>query len=291
MPTHRRAAADWIQPLASPRPGPRSGRTRLFCFPYAGGGAMAYRKWPAALADEAELFAVQPPGREERLADPAFLDLDSLLAELVPILLPYLDVPFAFFGHSMGALICAEAARVLHTAHARTPSRLFVSGSQALHLAHDGKKRYLLSDEELIDEIRGFNGTPEEMLRHPEMVSMLLPLIRADFSILGTYRYVPGPRLTCPITVLVGERDPLVDADGLCAWQDLTIAAVDIELFPGDHFYLQSSQAALLAVIASRLRQTAPGNPASARTAEALAAESRQTVAGRAGDGADPPAR
>jgi medium-chain acyl-[acyl-carrier-protein] hydrolase len=253
MPTEQRAADAWILPLSSS--GSRPGRIRLFCFPYAGGGATSYRKWPTVLADEAEIFAIQPPGREERLGEPAYLDLTSLLAELVPRLLPYLDVPFAFFGHSMGALICAEAARTLSTAHGRAPAHLFVSGSQVLYLAQDGTKRYLLPDDELVEGIRELNGTPEELLRHPEMRDILLQLFRADFSVLGTYSYQPGPRLTCPITVLAGDSDPLVSADGLRAWQDMTIAATDIEIFPGDHFYLQSSEASLLAVIADRLRR------------------------------------
>lgn len=256
MPTHQQPADGWILPLASPSqiPNARSDRIRLFCFPNAGGGATSYRRWPAALSDYAELFAIQPPGREERLGEQPFTELEPLLAELIPCLLPYLDGPFGFFGHSMGALICAEAARLLQAQYARTPSHLFVSGSHALHLVQDRSKRYLLSDEELIDDLRQLNGTPEELLRHPEMLRLLLPLLRADCSILGRYTYQPGPRLTCPITVLAGDADPLVNADGLRAWQDLTIGAVDVQIFSGGHFYLHTAQAELLELIVERLR-------------------------------------
>jgi medium-chain acyl-[acyl-carrier-protein] hydrolase len=254
----KRAADAWIRQLPDPSGSSGSGSLRLFCFPYAGGGATSYRRWPTALADDAEIFAVQPPGREERLGDPAFTDLPSLLAELLPRLLPYLDVPFAFFGHSMGALICAEAARTLHSEHSCTPSHMFVSGSRAPHLVRHRRTLHLLPDDALIDAIRDLNGTPDELLRHPEMMRLLLPLLRADFSILGKYAYQPGPMLTCPITVLAGDRDPLVDEAGMRGWQDLTVGATDIQIFSGDHFYLRSSQAALLQVISDRLRQHKP---------------------------------
>ncbi len=255
MPTPQQRADGWILPLASPSrlPAARSDRTRLFCFPNAGGGATSYRRWPAALSDYAQLFAIQPPGREERFGEQPFTRLEPLLAELVPCLLPHLDGPFAFFGHSMGALICAEAARLLQAQYGRTPNHLFVSASDALPLVQDRSKRYLLSDEALVADLRTLDGTPEELLAHPEMLRLLLPLLRADYSILGRYAYQPGPRLTCPITVLAGDSDPLVSADGLRAWQDLTIGPVDIQIFAGGHFYLHSAQADLLDFIAGRL--------------------------------------
>lgn len=258
MPTHQQPADGWILPLANPGqiPTANSNRTRLFCFPNAGGGATSYRRWPTALSDHAQLFAIQPPGREERFGEQPFTKLEPLLAELIPCLLPYLDGPFAFFGHSMGALICAEAARLLQAQYARTPNHLFVSASDALNLVQDRSKRYLLTDEALIADLRTLNGTPEELLAHPEMLRLLLPLLRADYSILGRYTYQQGPRLTCPITVLAGDADPLVSADGLRAWQDLTIGPVDIQIFSGGHFYLHSAQADLLDLIIERLGES-----------------------------------
>lgn len=245
----------WILPLAGSgtTPDARSGKIRLFCFPNAGAGATSYRMWPLALSDHAEIYAIQPPGREERTGEQPFAEIGPLLTELIALLMPYLDAPFAFFGHSMGALICAEAARRLDAQYSRAPRHLFVSGCDALHLLQ-GRSRYLYSDDELIESVLALNGTPEGLLDHPEMRRLLLPLLRADFSIVDRYIYEAGPRLACPITVLAGDSDPLVSPDGLRAWRDLTIGPVDFQIFPGDHFYLHQAEAEFFGLIVERLR-------------------------------------
>ena len=88
-------------------------RLRLFCFPYAGGGASIYHPWSKRLSGDVEICPLYLPGRENRLREPCFKRLSSLVEELTDALTHFMDVPFAFFGHSMGALISFEVARRL----------------------------------------------------------------------------------------------------------------------------------------------------------------------------------
>ena len=217
----------------------------LVCFPYAGGGASVFRRWSEWLPDEDDVAAVQPPGREQRLLEPVFRELDPLLREIVSRLAPALTDPFAFFGHSLGALLAYEVAHALRSQ--REPRCLFVSGCRAPHLPPSRDPIHRLPDRSFIDELRRLGGTPSEILDHDEMIQLLLPLLRADIGISETYVHRSRPRLTCPIVAFGGVNDPDVTAMALAAWGGHTEGPFTFQLFPGDHFFLQESRAALLA--------------------------------------------
>jgi medium-chain acyl-[acyl-carrier-protein] hydrolase len=116
--------------LVCPKPNPHA-RLRLFCFPYAGGGSVIYRSWTAGLPGTAELWCIRPPGRESFQGEPPFTRLVALVEALAPVILPYLGVPFAFFGHSMGALISFELIHALRRWHDGVPVHLFTAGHRA----------------------------------------------------------------------------------------------------------------------------------------------------------------
>jgi medium-chain acyl-[acyl-carrier-protein] hydrolase len=235
-----------------PKPNPHAG-LRLFCFPYAGGGATVYRAWADGLPPDVELACVQYPGRGSRLKEPAFAQLMPLVEALVPALPPHLDKPFAFFGHSMGAVIAFELARRL----AREPLHLFVSGRQAPQLPPRDLHTYDLPDAEFIEELQRLGGTPREALAHPELMQLMLPLLRADFEAIQTYAYAPGPPLHCPVTAFGGLEDEDVSREQLEAWREQTDARFDAHLLPGDHFFLHSAQARLLAILSGELQTRA----------------------------------
>ena len=196
--------SSWVK---SPKPNPAA-RLRLFCFPHAGGGALTYRMWPEALPADVEVCAVQLPGRDGRIEDPAIDNLDALVDALVPELLPLLDRPFALFGHSMGAMISFEVARRLRARQLAVPQRMFVSGRRAPQLPPEDERRtFDLPKDEFVEELGRLNGTPREVLEHPELLELLLPILRADFSVCQTYVYAPGEPLDVPITVLGGLED------------------------------------------------------------------------------------
>jgi medium-chain acyl-[acyl-carrier-protein] hydrolase len=237
-----------------PRPNPRA-RLRLFCFPYAGGSSLTYRKWPDGLPADVEVCPVQLPGRGNRLREPAYTQLPPLIETLSVALSPYFDVPFAFFGHSMGATIGFELARQLRSARAPEPFHLFVSGRRAPQCPETDPPSYELPEPLFIEELRRLDGTPQEVLEHPELMQFLLPLLRADFQLIQTYAYDPGPPLSCPITAFGGDRDPDAGRDLLEPWREQTTSDFSLQMFPGGHFFLHASGPLLLQSIARKLRQ------------------------------------
>lgn len=228
---------------------------RLFCFPYAGGGALVYRDWHRILPGSIGVYAAQLPGRGDRLAEPLFRDLPALIEPLTEAIKPYLDKPFAFFGHSMGALIAFELARKLRIEYGVEPAHLFVSGRRAPHLPDSDRVTYNLEEAEFIEELRRLKGTPKVMLENPELMQLVGPVLRADFQVCQTYVYTDSPPLRCPITVFGGLQDNDVTREYLQPWRNQTSVAFTLRLLPGDHFFLHSSEAILLRLIAQELHQ------------------------------------
>lgn len=240
--------------LFCPRPNPAA-ELRLFCFPYAGGGAMAFHGWAQRLPTEVELVAVQYPGRGSLLGVPPFERIDPLTQAVVELLTPRLDVPFAFFGHSMGALVAFEAARALRERLLTQPVHLFVSGSGAPHRRTERRSFHNLPDAELIDELRRLGGTPPEVLDNPELLSLFLPILRADFAVCDNYVYAHGTPLDTPISAFAGDGDFETEPEACAAWREQTTAEFALRVLRGDHFFLHTSRDELLAAVAHTLRQ------------------------------------
>ena len=228
---------------------------RLFCFPYAGGGALVYRDWHRILPANIGVYAAQLPGRGDRLAEPPFLDLPALIESLTEAVQSDLDKPFAFFGHSMGALVAFELARKLRDEYGVEPAHLFVSGRRAPQLRDSDPVTYNLEDAKFIEELRRLNGTPRVMLENPELMELMGPTLRADFQICQTYVYTDSPPLRCPIAVFGGLQDEDITRENLQPWQNHTSGSFTLRLLPGDHFFLHSSEAILLRLIAKELQQ------------------------------------
>lgn len=233
------------------QPDPRAD-LRLFCFPYAGGDAAIYRAWPDGLPG-VEVVAVRPPGRGSRFREPPFTRIVPLVSELAGAVQPLLDRPFAFFGHSLGALIAFELARELRRRNDKPPGQLIVSGSDAPQRIQTHKSVHALPDAEFIENLRQLDRTPSEVLANQELISLLLPMLRADFSLLETYAYAEEPPLGCPILAVGGQQDERVRPDGLQAWADQTSEGFSLEMLPSGHFFLNASQALLLQVISTEL--------------------------------------
>jgi medium-chain acyl-[acyl-carrier-protein] hydrolase len=228
---------------------------RLFCFPYAGGGASIFRGWAEQLPKYLEVCPVQLPGRGGRMMESPFCSLGPLIEALTQAMLPYLDIPFTFFGHSMGAIICFELARQLRRRLLPEPLHLFASGRNAPQIREEGPFDYDLPDPEFIEKLRGLNGTPKEVLEHPELIKLMLPLLRADFALIQTYVYSPEPPLDCPITALGGTQDMDISREHLEAWREQTRRSFTLRMLPGDHFFPHTTQSILLPILADRLSQ------------------------------------
>jgi medium-chain acyl-[acyl-carrier-protein] hydrolase len=215
-------------------------QVRLFCLPYSGAGASVFRAWSGAFPASMEVRPVQLPGREDRLAEPAFRRMNDLAPAVVRAVLPYLDKPFAIFGHSLGALVGFEVARLLQAEHGVGPELLFASGHTAPHDSDHEAILHSLPDGELAQKLRELGGTPEAVLQHEELRRLLFPLLRADFEVCETYRYEPAEPLRCPILALGGLGDDDVSRESLEEWRRHTLAGFGLRMFPGDHFFLNS---------------------------------------------------
>jgi medium-chain acyl-[acyl-carrier-protein] hydrolase len=231
-----------------------SAKLRLFCFPYAGGGATVFSTWPRSLPPEVEVVAVQPPGREGRLMEKPFTDLAELVAAMHPQLLPHFDKPFAFYGHSNGGLMAFEMARTLRRTGGPMPRHLFVGGRPSPQLELDEEIIHALPHDEFITALRRYAGTPEEILQNAEIMELIMPLLRADFSLGETYAYTQEPPLDIPISAYGGVRDDEVTAEQVEAWEEQTSSRFHFQMFDGDHFFINGNRAEVLQEISRELR-------------------------------------
>ncbi|MDR5726224.1 MAG: alpha/beta fold hydrolase, partial [Terriglobia bacterium] len=244
------ALDSWV---ACRKPNPQA-RLRLFCFPYAGTGASIFRTWPDGLPADVEVCPVQFPGRGTRLMETPFTQLAPLVQALAQALVPLLDKPFAFFGHSLGALVGFELARQLRRQSGVQPVRLFVSADRAPQFPLRDRQIHALPEGEFLLELRRLNGIPGKVLEDVELTQMMLPVLRADLAVYETYVYSTEPPLCCPISAYGGLQDHRVNRGHLEAWRDQTSGSFSLRMFPGDHFFWHRTQGLLLQAISQHLR-------------------------------------
>lgn len=203
---------------------------------------------------------MQFPGRERRLSERPFTQLPLLVQTLAEVISSELTKPFAFFGHSMGALISYELAQELRRREQPGPFHLFVSGHRAPQLPDLAAPIHALPRNEIVRELKQLNGTPEAVLRHDELIDLLLPTLRADLELCETYAYAEQTPLACPISAFGGLQDAKVSREALDAWQEQTYSSFTLKMFPGDHFFLHDAKVALLSTISRRLQQQSTGD-------------------------------
>lgn len=228
-------------------------RLRLFCFSYAGGGASIYRQWHDLLPQDIEICAIQLPGREYRLMEPAYTNLAPLVEVLAQAITPYLDKPFAFFGHSMGSLVCFELARQLRRTHKKEPFHLYIGAYRAPHLPNPNVKIYHLPME-VFKVILRADGIPERILQNEELMQAMLPTLRADFELCDTHDMQEEAPLSYPFSIFGGEEDRRISPAELDAWRVHSAAPCSLTLLPGSHFFIHSAQDLLLSALTQDLQ-------------------------------------
>jgi surfactin synthase thioesterase subunit len=231
------------------RPQPRpDAELRLFCFHHAGGGAAFFIPWAAALPVRIELVAVRLPGRESAFSQPRFTDLDSAVDAVTAAIQPWLDRPFAFFGHSLGALIAYRAAHSLD----RKPRHLFCSAFRAPHLPRSNLLSQL-PDADLVASLKKHGGIPDAVANHAELLDLMIPLFRDDLRLAELYVHDDAPPLDSPITAMAGEQDELAPSAELAQWKRHTSASFRLLTYPGSHFYLDAQRTRVIADIAAAI--------------------------------------
>lgn len=242
----------WIA-YRKPNPG---ARLRLFCLPYAGGGASIFRKWPDGLPADVEVCPIQLPGRGTRLMERPFTRLPLLIEALAQALAPLLDKPFALFGHSLGALVSFELACHLRSLYGVHPVRLIVSAGRAPQFPHQDQPIHNCPEVEFLAQLYRLNGTPRDLLADAELMEIVLPVLRADFALYETYVYSKEPPLNCPISAFGGMQDSRVSHSDLDGWRDQTSASFSLRTFPDGHFFLNTAQPLLFRVLSQELRSS-----------------------------------
>jgi medium-chain acyl-[acyl-carrier-protein] hydrolase len=239
-------------------------RATLLCLHYAGGSSGIFRHWDAALPPGVDLLAVDLPGRAARFGEPLIFRLESVVDGLLAALqreTPDITTrPLILFGHSMGALIGFELARQLGDRTDATPAHLIVSGAQAPSLPHLEPPCRDLPKEKFIAELKRMGGTDDAILQNDELLDVLEPMLRADFTIAETYQPQPGAHTLCDITALGGECDPFIKPERIRAWSVHTSGAFDAHMFAGGHFFINEQKEEVLDVVRSVIDRTLNGD-------------------------------
>ncbi|MCL3997676.1 thioesterase II family protein [Streptomyces lavenduligriseus] len=243
----------WLRRFHQPGPG----APRLVCLPHAGGSASFYFPVSKALSPAVDVRVAQYPGRQDRAGEPLAHSVRELAQGVFDALDERDRTPPALFGHSMGALVAFELARLLEHA-GRPPAVVFLSG-RAGPSAQRTESLRLDDDERLVEEVVRLDGTDAAVFQDEELRRLILPVLRADYRAVDTYRPTPGPRLGCPLVVLTGDADPRVTPDEARAWARETDGPFECHVHPGGHFYLVAQQQAVLAAVEAALRRYAPG--------------------------------
>lgn len=242
----------WIE---SPRRNPRA-ECRLYCLPYAGGSGAIFRTWQKSLPETIEVVPLHLPGRGRRMKEPPLRNLMQMARTVVDDLLPvFRQKPFAFYGHSMGATISYEVARILRDERGPQPLALIVTGRQAPHLPDTFEPTYQLPQEEFVAQLRRLNGTPQAILDSAELMELMIPVLRSDFEAIETYVYQPAPPLDCPIFAFGGDQDADIKKEDIEAWGQHTKGEFKAKMFSGDHFFLHPQEQALLSEVGRELER------------------------------------
>lgn len=233
-----------------------STKLRLFCFHHSGTGASVFRDWSKCLPDSVVVCPIQLPGRETRLGEPLRTHLQGVSEEIAEAMRPYLDRPFAFFGHSLGAIICFEVARQLRRQNLPQPAHLFIASCCAPHrMTRSGILLHQADDAVILETVEHrYGNLPKNIKQNPMLVRYLLPILRADFELGETYHCEPGQPLDCPISVFGGTADQTVAPEELRAWGEQTQSTCTLKMFSGNHFFFVKEPSSLLEVILDELK-------------------------------------
>ncbi|PZG21826.1 thioesterase [Micromonospora craterilacus] len=228
-------------------------RLTLVCFPHAGGSAGFFHPMSASAKHALQVVALQYPGRQDRSGEPLLTTLSELADQAYDALRPLMGRPLAFFGHSMGATLAFEVAVRMRQRLENSPVALFASGSRAPCRPRLTDAVHLRDDNGLVAELAALNGTDPRLLREPDLLRIILPVLRADYMAVETYRYEVSLKLDCPIIALVGDADSKVEVADARAWREHSTGPFELRTFPGGHFYLTDHRTQITDLVINQL--------------------------------------
>jgi surfactin synthase thioesterase subunit len=240
---------------------PRQNETatlQLVCFPSAGHGPSMFRPWATLLPPAVELLIVHLPGREARWNERPFVQVTEVVPRIGDALSLRLTRPFAFFGHSLGALLAFETARHLRRTDRVGPTHLFVSAHRAPQFPNRYPRIAHLSDAAFVAEVNArHGGVPEAVARNQELMDLMLPCLRADYQLFEDYAYAADRPLACPISVFGGAADQYVREQDLEGWRTQNTAGFTLRMLAGGHFFVNDGREAVVAHVLDDLQRKA----------------------------------
>lgn len=248
-PTMSSSASAWFTDFGQGAAAP----IRLFTFAHAGGSANVYRNWAKALPG-VHVLAARLPGRESRFAEPPYSAMDTLIETLAEQIASRLDRPYVFYGHSLGGLIAFELTHRLRELGLRQPERLLIGAYRSPDRKSPHPPLHSLTGNDLIMGMQRYDSMPQAIVDSPELMELLEPMLRADFSLVETYAYRDRTPLGRPIVVFYGERDPLITNDHIEAWRDKSSAGVRLHPIDAGHLFHLTQEAELLGLLAEEMR-------------------------------------
>jgi medium-chain acyl-[acyl-carrier-protein] hydrolase len=231
-----------------------SPQSRLFCFPFAGGSASVFAGWGEAMKPDTEVWAAQPRGRGARFREVPYQTVEEMVEDYLVVLRPHLDLPYAFYGHSLGGLLAFELTKQLQAEGMRLPERLFIGASAPPVLGLIHPRIHHLADSEFVEQIQlRYSGIPAQVLNEPELLSMFLPVLKADFAAYENYDRKARTRVLIPVTAFAGADDRGIRSEMMALWQGHTDGAFDLRDVEGDHLFLPASGKTVLSAIQQTL--------------------------------------
>jgi len=217
-------------------------KINLICLPYAGGTKHSMRFLKTAMPESIHYYAHDYPGRGMRIKEKNLLDINEIVEDLYTHVKSLIEMPYAVYGHSMGAIVAYLLVRKIEKEGKLLPLHLFISGTDAPSVAPNEAIRYLLPKDEFIKKVHELGGLPNEVIEDKQLIDFFEPILRADFQAIETYNYVPCEPMAVPITVMVGESEKLKHEDVL-KWNEESKFPVNVHVFSGNHFFIFSHEA------------------------------------------------
>jgi medium-chain acyl-[acyl-carrier-protein] hydrolase len=226
-------------------------KLKLVCLPYAGGSSTIYSNWKNYLHPRIELNPIELAGRGKRFSEPFYHNFSDAVDDVYRLIKDDIDYsPYAFFGHSMGSILAFELANKIRGLKHQEPIHLFLSGRYPPHLRKEREILHKLPDNEFGEEILKKGGTPKEFFSNVELVSVLLPVIKADYRILETYEYFPNNfKFEYDISVFGGQSDIDIPLSDLNEWRLYTNKECKIYEFRGGHFFIHEEKENIVKII------------------------------------------